>query len=357
MIFSFKASFIMPCCAALALLVCGGGAAVAAPDMSPSRNPGAHFPHILRMDEILAQAASMARAGSSRRQGASGPEPDYVEALLADGRLSIGLGIGTEDLGSVRLPAEPEQRTVKQMLRISGRQVLVEARLILTREEFKQGLAECEILFVTSHSRFGAGPVFLLDGKAYPFLMQTTPGYEIIMPDDEICGYQGRVKRQFYNKGKNKNYTVFEPDGSDLDTARPLHSYQLMVLSTCTSQKHFRDEIRAFRSIYPTTAIFTRRAACLDTGMNIFMRMLAEIFQARPLPVIVSAMNQEYRDVSERQVQKGSSSWKVIEEMYTLGINTLPVAHYSDSRSPNQQSTKNPKKSLYRHAGDAGIQF
>ena len=260
----------------------------------------------IRMDELIAHAANMARAGSSRRQETSGPEPAYVEALLADGRLSIGLGIGTEDLGSVRLPAQQEQRNFRQQLRICGRPVLVEARLILTREEFRQGLAECEILFVTSHSRFGAGPVFLLDGKAYPFLMQTTPGYEIIMPDDEICGYQGRVKRRFYSKDKNKNYTVFEPDGSDLDKARPLHGYQLLVLSTCTSQKHFRDEIQAFRSIYPTTAIFTRRAACLDTGMNIFMRMLAEIFQARPLPVIVSAMNQEYRDVAERQVRKGA---------------------------------------------------
>jgi hypothetical protein len=323
MIFSFKASFITLCLAALVLQVCRADAAGGTPDALPSRNSEEHYPYVLRIDEIIAHAVNMALPGTSRRQAASGPEPAYIEAFLADGRLSIGLGIGTEDLGSVRLPAQQKQRKFKQQLSICGRSVLVEARLILTREEFKQGLEECEILFVTSHSRFGAGPVFLLDGKAYPFLMQTTPGYEIIMPDEEICGYQGRVKRHFYNKDKNKNYTVFEPDGSDLDKARPLHSYQLLVLSTCTSQKHFRDEIQTFRSIYPTTTIFTRRAACLDTGMNIFMRMLAEIFQARPLPVIVSAMNQEYRNVAERQVRKGSTSWKVIEEMYALGINTL----------------------------------
>jgi hypothetical protein len=322
MIFSCKASFIIPCCAALAVLVCGAGPVGAFPQQPP-HNPGEHYPQMLRMDEIIAHAALMASAESSRRQKTVGSEPGYVEALLADGRLSIGLGLGTEDLGSVRLPAH-EQQKFWQPLRICGRQVMVEARLILTREEFKKGLAECEILFITSHSRFGAGPVFLHDGKAYPFLMQTTPGYEIIMPDDEICGYQGKVKRRFYSKERNKPYTVFEPNGSDLDTARPLHSYQLMVLSTCTSQKHFRDEIRAFRSIYPTTAIFTKSAAFLDTGMSVFMRMLAEIFQARPLPVIVAAMNQEYRNVAERQVRKGSVSWKVIEEMYTLGIQTVP---------------------------------
>jgi hypothetical protein len=197
MIFSTKASFITPCLAALVLLVCRADSASGAPDALPSRNPVEHYPHVLRLDEIVTYAVNMAQPGTSRRLAASGPEPDYVEALLADGKLSIGLGIGTEDLGSVRLPAQQEQRNFRQQLRICGRSVLVEARLILTREEFKKGLAECEILFVTSHSRFGAGPVFLLDGKAYPFLMQTTPGYEIIMPDEEICGYQGKVKRHF----------------------------------------------------------------------------------------------------------------------------------------------------------------
>ncbi len=319
-----KASFIIGCCAELILLACCAEYADCAPEVLPSRNPLDHYPYVIRMDEMIAHAENLARTGGPRRQETPAALPAYLEALLADGRLSIGLGIGTEDLGAVRLPAQPELRAIKRQLRICGRPVLVEARLILTREEFRHGLAECEILFVTSHSRFGAGPVFLLDGKAYPFLMQKTRGYEIIMPDDEISGYQGKVKRRFYNHDKNKNYTVFEPDGSDLDSARPLHGYQLLALSTCTSLKHFRDEIEAFRSVYPTTAIFTKRAACMDAGMNIFIRMLADIFQARPLPEIVSSMNREYKDVATRQVRKGSASWKIIDEMYTLGIHVLP---------------------------------
>ena len=312
----------MGCGAALMLLLCSSEQACCA--QAEARIPVVHYPRVIRMNEIIAQAENMAQAGNARLQKTPAPLPAYLEALLADGKLTIGLGIGTEDLGTVRLPPEKERRVVMQQLRICGRPVLVEARLILTREEFRQGLAQCEILFVTSHSRFGAGPVFLLDGKAYPFLMQKTKGYEIIMPDDEICGYQGRIKRRFYSKDKNKNYTVFEPDGADLDAARPLHGYQLLALSTCTSLKHFRDEIEAFRSVYPTTVIFTKRAACMDTGMNVFIGMLAGIFQARPLPDIVSGMNKEYKDVAIRQVRKGSASWKVIDEMYTLGIHTLP---------------------------------
>jgi hypothetical protein len=323
MILSLKASFITGWCAAL-LLVCAADYADCASHVTPSRDQEKQYPPVLRMDELIARAETMAGAGSAPRQKASGPLPSYLEALLADGRLTIGLGIGTEDLGAVRVPPQQEQRHTTRQLRICGRPVLVEARLILTREEFRQGLAECEIIFVTSHSRFGAGPVFLLDGKAYPFLMQKTPGYEIVMPDDEICGYQGKVKRRFYNRDKKKNYTVFEPESSDMETARPLHGYQLLALSTCTSLKHFRDEIEAFRSIYPTDAIFTKRAACLDPGMNIFLRMLTGVFQARQIPDIVSAMNQEYRDVAAQQVRKGSAGWKVVDEMYTLGINTLP---------------------------------
>ena len=187
----------------------------------------------------------------------------------------IGLGIGTEDLGAVRLPENPEGQKAKKIIRICGRLVEVEARFILTREDFRQALGDCEIIFVTSHSRFGAGPVFRNDGKAFPFLMQKTKGYEIVMPDEEICGFAGKIKRRFYNRERGKFYTVFEPDSSDLDKALPLHGYQLLALSTCTSKKHFGDEIQNFRSPYPTTAIFTRRAACLALGLHgIHFRLL-----------------------------------------------------------------------------------
>ena len=293
---------------------------------APQARPGMaaeHYPAVIRLDELLAFAETTAAAGSGRRNSPA-PLPAYAEALLADGRLSIGLGIGTEDLGAVRLARDQEGQKVKKNIRICGRPVEVEARFILTREDFRQALGDCEIIFVTSHSRFGAGPVFRNDGKAFPFLMQQTKGYEIVMPDEEICGFTGKIKRRFYNQDKGKYYTVFEPDGSDLDKARPLHGYQLLVLSTCTSMKHFGDEIKKFRSPYPTTAILTQRAACLDTGMNIFMCLLAQIFQARELPAVVKAMNAEYNAVAAREARKGVKAWKQVDNMYVLGINTLP---------------------------------
>ncbi len=288
----------------------------------PGRAAG-HYPQVIRLDELLTFAASWARAGGGRARETGGL-PAYAEAMLADGRLSVGLGIGTEDLGRLRLPKEAHLRRVKRSMRIRGRSIEVEARFILSRGAFRQALGDCEIIFVTSHSRFGAGPVFRNDGKAYPFLMQRTKGYEIRMPEEEICGYDGAVKRRFYHAGRKKSYTVFEPDSSDLDGSRPLHGCQLLVLSTCTSKKHFRDEIKHFRGQYPTAAILTRRAAFLDPAMNVFMRFLAQVLQARALPDIVAAMNREYNDVAARQMSRGAKGWKQVDAMYELAIDTVP---------------------------------
>lgn len=309
MIFFIKASLIT------FFLMLQGAVASAAALVQPKG-----YPQVIRLNELIEFAQTMAGANS----GSSEPLPAYAEALLADGRLSIGLGLGSEDLGAVRLPPAHERQTVIKKTRIGSRPVELEARFILSREDFRRALGDCEIVFVTSHSRYGAGPVFRNDGLARPFLMQKTTGYEIIMPDREVCGFSGKIKRQFYNSDQGAYYTVFEPDGSDLDSARPLHGYQMLVLSTCSSMQHFADEIKNFRSIYPTAAIFTRQAACLDTGMNVFIRLLSEIFQARELPDIVAALNQEYSAAAGRQLRKGSRAWKQTEAMYRLGINTLP---------------------------------
>jgi hypothetical protein len=260
---------------------------------------------------------------SGRQPARPAAPPANVQQLLADGRLTVGLGLGTEDLGSVNIPQDPAQHRFERTMSLWGRQIRLDARFILTRDDFARALEDCEVLFVTSHSRFGAGPVFRSDGKALPFLMQQTRGYDIVMPDDEICGFSGTVKRRFFSREKDRFYTVFAPDGSDLEKVRPLHGYQLLVLSTCTSKKHFDDEIRRLRAGYPTTAVYTTRAACLDTGMNVFMRLMAEIFQGHKMPELVAALNQEYKAVAERNARKGAKAWKAVDGMYTLGFDTL----------------------------------
>lgn len=278
--------------------------------------------NILHIGELISCAYRAAQK-EINKDNAPEPYPRYIDQLLADGRLNIGLGIGTQDLGKINLPDSKNKHFSHEEYIINGKKILVEGRFILSKVEFQRSLGECEIIFITSHSRFGAGPVFLNDGKAKPFRMQKTEDYEIIMPESEVCEYPGTVKRTFRNPLKKKAYVVFEPDNRDLEKAIPLAGYQLLVLSTCTSKKHFLDEIIAFRGNYPTTAIFTTRACCMDTSMRLFMRLLYEIFQEKPVDRIVEGMNEEYRNVAWEYVKKKIPPWKVINNLYALGFNNL----------------------------------
>jgi hypothetical protein len=243
--------------------------------------------------------------------------------LTADGRITVGLGIGTQDLGRVQLPDDPQQWRGTHTCRLFGRDVVIEARLILTNEDFRVALEECEVIFITSHSRFGAGPVFMHDGKARPFLMQATPGYEIIMPDSEVEGYQGQVLRTLYNREKNKEYTVFAPDDRDLSRSFPLRGYQMLVFSTCSSLRHFLDEIEAFRSGYPTTAIFAASPSLMDTDMRVFKRLLYELFRGSSTQGLVDGINSEYRAVAWAHMRRNRPPWKMVEALFTLGIDTV----------------------------------
>jgi len=284
----------------------------------PREKTGNAAVQTLEIGRLVSQAYAAARQHGEARP------PRYLQELLADGRLTIGLGIGTSDLGAVAVPDRVEARTSEAPYYLQGRWVQVSCRLVLSKAEFQKALGECEILFVTSHSRFGAGPVFLQNGKAEPFRMQGTRDYDIVMPQAEVSGYQGVVKQTYAQPWKKQTYVVFTPDSTDLDQSTPLQGYQLIVLSTCTSMRHFLDDIARFRQNHPTTALFTTRACCMDTRMRPFIRLLYEIFRAQPVEQIVAGMNEEYRAVAWENVKKGIPPWQVINRLYALGINTLP---------------------------------
>lgn len=279
---------------------------------------------ILQIGMLISRAYDATCREFNKKDSSEEPLPSYLEALIADGKITVGLGIGTEDLGKLSLPHREEEYISRAEYIIFGKSVLIEGRLILTKHDFRRALSECEIIFVTTHSRFGAGPVFLKDGKADPFTMQQTKNYEIIMPQSEVSGYQGTIKRIYHEPLKKRTYVVFEPDATDLERSYCLHGYQMLIFSTCTSKKHFLDEIVAFRGYYPTTAIFTTRPCCMDPEMRIFMRCLYEIFQGKSIGEVVAGMNEEYRHVSWEKVHKRIHSWKVISKLYTVGINNVP---------------------------------
>jgi hypothetical protein len=274
---------------------------------------------ILHISELVNRACLAA----DRVGPLTGDCPPYLETLIADGRITVGLGLGTPDLGRMQLPEDSSQWKSVQSCRIFGRDVIIDARLILTNEDFRVALETCEVLFVASHSRFGAGPVFMHDGKEKPFRMQGTPGYEIIMPNSEVEGYQGTVLRAYRDSVKNKDYTVFAPDSRDLDKSSPLRDYQVLVLSTCSSRRHFLDDIQAFRKDYPTTAIFTNTSALMDRKMRVFQRLLYELFRGAPAQDIVKGLSEEYRAAAWSEMKRGRPPWRIVDNLFTLGIHTV----------------------------------
>ncbi|MCX8042765.1 MAG: hypothetical protein N3B18_01400 [Desulfobacterota bacterium] len=293
-----------------------------APYSVSGRQPSAESQQPLRIGALIESAYWIARAAS---KGALDSTSQYLDALIADGRLTVCLGIGTSDLGAIVVSDRPDDARYRCILQLGGRSIAVEGRLVTTHAAFARALSECEIVFVQSHSRFGAGPVFYHDGKARPYRMQDDPQHEVIMPEEEVAGYSGSVRRRYTDPKTQKRYVVFEPDSSDLDATTPLHSYQLLVFSTCTSIKHFRNAVARFRGIYPTTAIFTTRPCCMDTQMEIFVGFLADIFQGKKIDEVVDTMNRTYRTIAERRVRMGIRPWQVVETLFAVGIDTLAV--------------------------------
>jgi hypothetical protein len=277
----------------------------------------------LQIGKLISQVYKAVRKHGEDEYFLSPEIPQYLDKLLADRRLVIGLGVGTSDLAEIVVPSEVSGRISMAEYVIRGKKVLVEGRLILNKDDFQKALTECEIIFVSTHARFGIGPAFLHDGKANPYRMQRTDGYVISMSDAEVDGYQGTVIRTYDGFMKQKKYFDFEPDSRDIDKAVPFPGYQMIVLSTCSSEKHFLDDIEWLRAKYPTTAIFTTKPCGVDPLFRTFKRMLYGVFKGDEIDRVVEEMNKEYISVAWEYMQENIAPWCVIDEMYKIGIHNI----------------------------------
>ena len=277
----------------------------------------------LKIGKIISQVYKVVQKQRKDENSHSLEIPQYLEELLADGHLVVGLGVGTTDLAEIVVPSEVSGRASMDEYVIKDRKVLVEGRLILNKNDFQKALTECEIIFVSTHARFGVGPAFLHDGKANPYRMQRTKDYVITMSDAEVDGYQGTVIRSYDGFMKQKKYFDFEPDSRDLDKAIPFPGYQMIVLSTCSSEKHFLDDIAWLRAKYPTTAIFTTKPCGVDPLFRTFKRMLYGVFKGDKIDRVVEEMNKEYISVAWEYMQKNIPPWSVVEKMYKIGIHNI----------------------------------
>ena len=226
-------------------------------------------------------------------------DPDaYWELLAADGRITIALCIGTEDLVNnfytstgggdlLRVFVNEYETTIT----IREREVTLDVVIVNNKEELITAFAEREVIFVYYHSRYGNGWALHEDGLDEPFRMQSDP---IRIPKKQLHGYQGEIV------GESSSHYFLSPNTEDLDRVVPYPGFQMIIGLSCTSEKHFMKELLAMRDGNPSLMILTSGAGSfLEMHFTIFKSFLADLVVGTPVDEIVSHMNDAWQNVPE----------------------------------------------------------
>lgn len=232
-------------------------------------------------------------------EGYESTDPDaYWELLVADGRITIALCIGTEDLVNnfydpagggdlLRVFVNEYETTIS----IREREVILDVVIVDSKEELITALGEREVVFVYSHSRYGNGWALHEDGLDEPFRMQSDP---IRIPKKQLHGYQGEIV------GESSSHYFLSPNTEDLDRVVPYPDFQMIIGLSCTSEKHFMKELLAMRDGNPSLMILTTGAGSfLEMHFTIFKTFLADLVVGTPVDDLVSHMNDAWQNVPE----------------------------------------------------------
>jgi hypothetical protein len=248
------------------------------------------------IDHIIAEGLE----GSAEKLKGVPPEslPPYYERLLEDGKLTIALAIGTEDLvngfydetgggdllrvfvGSCTVPAN-----------LYGREVIIDAVVVNNKEGLIKALGEREVVFVYSHSRYGNGWALHEDGLDEPFRMQSDP---IRIPKKQLHGYKGDIVRE------TASHYYLRPNTEDLDRVVPYPGFQIIVGLSCTSQRHFQKELLKMRNGNPSLFVLTTGAGSfLEMRFKIFKTFMGGLALGKPMNEIVSDMNDTWQRIPD----------------------------------------------------------
>ena len=238
--------------------------------------------------------------------------PAYWHRLMDDGKLTVALCVGTEDLVDKVYDEKGGGRVLEVMIRdaqipvtVYGKEVLIDITVVTNREQLIKAFNEREVIFVYSHSRYGNGWALHEDGLDDPFRMQADT---IRIPKNQMHGYQGQIT------GESGGYYLLKPNTEDLDKVVPYPDYQLIVGLSCTSKGHFMKELVKMRNGKPSTMILTTGAGSfLEMRFTIFKRFLQGIVTGEDMKKTVSGMNDAWQKVPD-----------VFFEMYKIKTNIKP---------------------------------
>jgi len=258
------------------------------------------FPYTPGYGVYIDHIVSEALEGSADILAGARPEsmPAYYDRLMEDGKLTVALVIGTEDLvnnfynetGGGDLLRIMVKRSITPVT-IYGKEVIIDAVVVSNKEELIAALGEREVIFVYSHSRYGNGWALHEDGLDEPFRMQSDP---IRIPKKELHGYKGEIT------GESSTHYFIKPNTEDIDRVVPYPGFQLIVGLSCTSEKHFLKELLKMRSGNPSALVLTTGAGSfLEMRYKIFKRFLKGIVIGEPLPAVISGMNDTWQKIPD----------------------------------------------------------
>jgi hypothetical protein len=244
-------------------------------------------------DHIVTEALEALPEGYESRDADT-----YWERLTADGRITIALCIGTEDLVNnfynptgggdlLRVFVETYETTIT----IREREITLDVAIVNNKEELITAFGEREVIFVYSHSRYGNGWALHEDGLDEPFRMQSDP---ISIPKKQLHGYQGEIVWE------SSSHYHLAPNTEDLDRVVPYPGFQMIIGLSCTSERHFMKELVAMRDGNPSLMILTTGAGSfLEMHFSIFESFLADLVVGTPTDEMVSHMNDAWQAVPE----------------------------------------------------------
>ncbi len=246
--------------------------------------------------------------------------PAYWHLLMDDGKLTVALCIGTEDLVS-KIYTETgggavldvKVRDTQIPVTIYGKKVIVDVTVVTNKEQLIKALGEREVIFVYSHSRYGNGWALHDNGLDDPFRMQSDP---IRTPKNQMHGYKGEIV------GESGGYYLLKPNTEDLDKVVPYPGYQIIVGLSCTSKQHFLKELIKMRAGNPTTMILTTGAGgFLEMRFTIFKRFLQGIVAGEDTKKLVSGLNDTWQKVPDvffdiYKIRANVTAYRVIDLSY-----------------------------------------
>lgn len=230
--------------------------------------------------------------------------PSHAKLLLEDNQLDVGVVLGANE------GFDSSMNVIEKGYTFTIDGIKVNLWFFDTKEDLENALGTLELVVYVGHSRYGIGPAF---GKlSNSFEMQSDV---LSMSKEDLYGYQVEEKRIL---SESENSIRFRGSTKDIDSAKRYPKFQLIVMASCSSYNHFRNELEKFSLGYQRVIILTDSPVVGFCNGVFVERLIEGILLNETLQDTIDGMNQVYESASE---ERGDEI--VYDNIFKVGVNTL----------------------------------